>query len=54
MEVKCSSCGTNLVSEDNFVRFKCPNCGETEIIRCEKCRRMKNKYTCEECGFEGP
>ncbi|RLJ02838.1 MAG: RNA-binding protein [Candidatus Aenigmatarchaeota archaeon] len=54
MEIVCSTCGVNLISEDDFVRFECPNCGETEIIRCKKCRRVKNHYKCEKCGFVGP
>lgn len=54
MEMLCNSCGKNLVSSDNFVQFECPNCGETEVIRCKKCRRKQNVYKCKNCGFEGP
>lgn len=54
MEVECTSCGTNLISSDDFVEFSCPKCGETKVVRCRKCRRKKNSYECEECGFEGP
>lgn len=54
MNLKCTTCGENLLTEDKFVRFKCPECGETEIVRCKRCRRLKNPYECEKCGFEGP
>ncbi|MCD6557585.1 MAG: DUF1610 domain-containing protein [Candidatus Aenigmarchaeota archaeon] len=53
-ELKCITCGVNIVSEDNFSKFLCPNCGKVEIIRCEKCRRKSNIYRCPKCGFEGP
>ncbi|HLD49042.1 MAG TPA: zinc finger domain-containing protein [archaeon] len=52
--MQCTSCHINLISEDRFVRFKCPECGEVEIFRCETCRRRSNLYTCQKCGFEGP
>lgn len=54
MEMECNSCGINLIGSDDFVKFQCPQCGETTIIRCRKCRRKKNTYRCEKCGFEGP
>jgi len=54
MEIKCSTCGINVLTEENFVRFPCPNCGKVEIIRCERCRVRKVRYKCEKCGFEGP
>ena len=54
MEMKCTTCGVNVQTEENFVRFKCPNCGEVEIIRCEKCRVRRVPYKCEKCGFVGP
>ncbi len=54
MDLTCNSCGTNLIGEDDFVRFDCPKCGEETVIRCRKCRRKKNVYKCGECGFEGP
>jgi Zn-ribbon RNA-binding protein len=36
------------------VRFVCPNCGKSEIIRCSDCRMNVIKYTCPSCEFEGP
>ncbi|MEA3254626.1 MAG: zinc finger domain-containing protein [Candidatus Altiarchaeota archaeon] len=49
---RCSSCGTEVM--DNYVKFKCPSCDKTEIVRCESCRLLGTKYTCEVCGFVGP
>ncbi len=53
MALKCVSCHINLASEDNFSKFKCPACGEGDIVRCEECRRKSTPYECG-CGFEGP
>lgn len=50
--LKCSSCHKEVT--DNYVRFKCPNCGKEEIIRCTKCRAIVAKYKCGNCQFEGP
>ncbi|TFF63463.1 MAG: hypothetical protein EU521_01605, partial [Promethearchaeota archaeon] len=36
------------------VKFRCPNCGDVVIVRCNKCRNIENNYTCPACGFEGP
>jgi predicted RNA-binding Zn-ribbon protein involved in translation (DUF1610 family) len=54
MELICSSCGTNVVGQEDFVKFKCPSCGEGVVIRCSKCKRASNSYKCSACGFEGP
>lgn len=47
----CVSCG-RLTHE--YSEFKCPNCGETDIVRCSHCREIANIYKCKNCGFEGP
>ncbi|MFC2143576.1 zinc finger domain-containing protein [Candidatus Aenigmatarchaeota archaeon] len=52
--MKCTTCKKNLVSEDNFTKFKCPCCNKTYIYRCGQCRRQSNIYKCPECDFEGP
>ncbi|MEM7819414.1 MAG: zinc finger domain-containing protein [Candidatus Aenigmatarchaeota archaeon] len=52
--MRCTSCNINLITEENYARFKCPVCMKAEIVRCENCRRSSNIYICPECGFEGP
>lgn len=54
MKLICSSCGTNVAGQEDFVKFKCPNCGEGIIIRCRKCKKLSNTYKCVICNFEGP
>lgn len=50
----CSSCKSRILNIDESTRFKCPKCGETEIVRCAYCRKIAARYTCSKCGFEGP
>ena len=52
-EKMCTSCGKRIESETDWVEFSCPACGKVTIIRCNKCKRLENKYKCS-CGFEGP
>ena len=52
--MKCISCGKRVETEEVWVKFPCPACGKTEIIRCGKCKKLGNVYKCPECGFEGP
>jgi len=49
--MKCTSCGKETTG---YVSFKCPNCKEYTIVRCDKCRILGAKYTCPKCGFTGP
>ena len=51
---KCSSCKVDISNQKGIIRFNCPNCGKTEIIRCEHCRKISTKYICKECNFSGP
>lgn len=51
---KCLSCKKSVLNAKGNTRFKCPNCGEYEIIRCIDCRKRGTKYKCPKCGFEGP
>ncbi|MBI2545403.1 MAG: DUF1610 domain-containing protein [Candidatus Aenigmarchaeota archaeon] len=53
-KLQCTTCNTNVLARKNFVRFKCPKCGEVEIIRCSTCKNLGIKYTCSGCNFEGP
>jgi len=50
MTNKCVSCNKEV---DNFVKFKCPECG-SDIIRCQHCRALDIDYKCSKCGFIGP
>ncbi|MEK6940853.1 MAG: zinc finger domain-containing protein [Nanoarchaeota archaeon] len=50
----CISCNIELTNLAGSTRFKCPNCGKKEIIRCVHCREIAARYKCEECNFEGP
>gem|GEM_PF-205290 len=52
-DYNCTSCGITLVGIRNTV-FPCPDCGEENIGRCEKCRDQSEEYECPECGFRGP
>lgn len=47
----CISCG-RLTSQ--YVEFKCPECGKSNIIRCSQCRETYVLYKCPDCSFEGP
>ncbi|MFH1056654.1 MAG: zinc finger domain-containing protein [Candidatus Micrarchaeota archaeon] len=51
MSKSCSTCGRQVLAATDFL---CPGCGKTRIVRCPSCRQAKNKYSCRECGFEGP
>jgi len=53
-EVFCTSCGRKITYERGVVAFRCPNCGEAIIIRCNICRKQANEYVCPNCGFVGP
>jgi len=50
----CSSCKKRITNDAGTAKFKCPNCGKSEIVRCKQCRAIVVKYKCPECGFEGP
>ena len=54
MKYKCTSCNAEIAPREHFTKFKCPNCEEGEIVRCEMCRKLSNKYKCPVCGYEGP
>ncbi|MBI2669439.1 RNA-binding protein [Candidatus Woesearchaeota archaeon] len=55
MEQKtCSSCKIDVVNDPGRARFKCPSCGDYDIVRCIQCRKNAVKYTCPGCNFLGP
>jgi len=43
-----------VTNEKGVTRFKCPNCGKTEIVRTKHQRRIAVKYKCKSCDFSGP
>ena len=51
---RCSSCKTAIINVQGTVCFTCPKCTKQAIVRCERCRRLAARYTCPECGLEGP
>jgi len=50
----CSACGGPIAPGERAVSHPCPKCGEVVITRCQKCRRLGNRYQCPNCGFIGP
>ncbi|MFH1332290.1 MAG: zinc finger domain-containing protein [archaeon] len=50
----CSSCDKETINEKGSVMFKCPSCGQSDIIRCLHCRKIGARYKCPVCEFEGP
>lgn len=53
-DLRCSSCGKRIEAEKSWVRFTCPKCAKSAILRCERCKSQINPYKCNKCGFEGP
>ena len=45
---------TNIPIQGTMTRFKCPKCGEVEIIRSIHSKRLAIKYVCPRCSFTGP
>ncbi len=54
IELRCTTCNRNIVSDNDFVKFDCPSCLKAEIIRCKNCKNLSNEYVCPKCGFVGP
>jgi len=48
----CTSCNKEVREE--YTQFKCPACGKSKIIRCNRCKSISKLYKCPECGFIGP
>ncbi|MBI2148217.1 DUF1610 domain-containing protein [Candidatus Woesearchaeota archaeon] len=53
-ELTCTSCNVRITNLVGSVNFKCPKCGESEIVRCAHCRKIVAKYICPNCSFSGP
>lgn len=41
-------------SSQVFVKFTCPSCIKSEIIRTIHEKKVGAKYECKGCGFTGP
>jgi hypothetical protein len=54
MKEECASCKKSLANAKGSVKFRCPNCGEAEIVRCGHCREIVAQYECPKCKFVGP
>ena len=54
IKLNCTGCGRIIASTESAVRFNCPNCGEYEVWRCERCRKFGRTYLCPKCDFVGP
>ena len=52
-EITCTSCHTRITNQAGTVKFTCPSCTKTEIVRCPHCRKVSVKYTCPSCGMTG-
>lgn len=50
----CNSCKQKITNQAGTTKFKCPNCGKYELVRCKHCREIAARYTCSECEFTGP
>ncbi|MBT4174441.1 DUF1610 domain-containing protein [archaeon] len=53
-KIVCTSCKAQLTNNKGSTKFKCPKCGQHEIVRCESCRKLATRYTCPKCEFSGP
>ena len=53
-ELRCTSCNVRITNIVGSAKFKCPKCGETDIIRCAHCRKIVTKYRCPKCEFSAP
>lgn len=54
VELFCTTCKAAVPKGTGYSRFPCPSCGETEVVRCDRCKALVNRYKCAKCGFEGP
>ena len=50
----CTSCSRPMLPGGLSVKFQCPDCNDTTVCRCSKCRKFSRLYSCSDCGFEGP
>jgi predicted RNA-binding Zn-ribbon protein involved in translation (DUF1610 family) len=51
---RCISTKKRIDNDPGAVIFKCPQCGDHEIVRSSYARANAIKYTCPGCKFTGP
>ena len=51
--VLCSVTKKTVYNDRGAVKFLCPQCGKTEIVRSTEARVNAMRYSCA-CGFTGP
>lgn len=49
-----SNLGNAITNDRGSVKFPCPKCGKSEVIRTKNERQTVAQYTCPQCGFTGP
>lgn len=49
-----STLGNTTANTPGSVRFLCPHCQKTDIIRTRNERETVARFTCPGCGFTGP
>ncbi|MBW2994946.1 DUF1610 domain-containing protein [Candidatus Woesearchaeota archaeon] len=54
MDNVCISCKKTITNTQGSVKFICPSCGKSEIVRCRHCREIAAKYECPNCKYTGP
>jgi Zn-ribbon RNA-binding protein len=53
-KLACSSCKKEVTNDKSSTIFKCPKCGNSDIIRCKHCKEIATRYNCNKCDFSGP
>ena len=49
-----SNLGNSITNDKGSVSFNCPKCAKSKVIRTKNERQNVARYTCKDCGFEGP
>jgi len=53
VNLQCNSCKKH-IDVTGGIKFLCPSCEKSEIVRCRHCREIASKYICKNCNFSGP
>lgn len=54
VNAKYDEYGNKVINEAGSTSFKCPACGDSEIVRTKQARELSKEYTCQKCKFVGP